>query len=79
MGLDVSLQSLLLRPDFFGNSELWRLRQVNEGVLMDIYDGKFWNDFQCYDRQPFLSQPGNFAWTSSNHSSMCNILWVQFT
>ena len=61
LGLKVSLQRLLLRPDFSSDCELWRSRQIDEGVLSDVYDGKVWSDFQSYGGQPFLSEPGNFA------------------
>ena len=56
LGLEVSLQHLLLRRDFYKDCELWRSRQTDEGMLRDIYDGKIWSEFQ-----PFLSEPGNFA------------------
>ena len=48
LNLEVSLQSFLLRPDFFSSCELWRSREVNEGILKDIYDGKIWNEFQDF-------------------------------
>lgn len=40
---------------------VWHSRQANEGMLSDVYDGKIWSDFQNYESQPFLSEPGNFA------------------
>ena len=61
LSLEVSLQSFLLWPDFFSSCELWRSREVNEGILKDIYDGKIWNEFQDFHGQPFLSEPGNFV------------------
>lgn len=61
LGLEVSLQSFLLRPDFYNTCEKWLSRQVNDGVLHDVQDGKIWSEFLYYDGQPFLSKPGNFA------------------
>ena len=61
LGLEVSLQTLLMKPDFYTNCELWRSRQRDDGVMYDIYDGKVWNEFQSFDGQPFLSDPGNYA------------------
>ena len=61
LGLEPSLQRLLLLPDFYTDCELWRYRRVEEGVMRDVYDGKIWSDFQSLNGQPFLSDPGNFA------------------
>lgn len=61
LGLEVSLQSFLLRPDFYNSCEQWRSRQYTDGVLCDVQDGKIWNEFLSYDGQPFLSEPGNIA------------------
>ena len=35
-GLDISLQSLLLRPGFYQSCEHWRSRTVDKGVLHDV-------------------------------------------
>ena len=40
LGLEVSLQRLLLHPDFSIYCELWRSRQIDKSVLWDIYDGR---------------------------------------
>lgn len=61
LGLEMSLQSFLNRPDFYNSCEQWRARQVNDGVLRDVQDGRIWSEFLSYDGQPFLSEPGNFA------------------
>ena len=29
--------------------------------MQDVYDGQVWNDFQFYNNQPFLSEPGNYG------------------
>ena len=46
---------------FFPSSELWRSRKIDEGIMQDVYDGKIWSDFQFYDNEPFLSEPGNYG------------------
>lgn len=61
LGLDVSLQSFLLCPDFYNSCEQWRARQCKDGVLRDVQGGKIWSEFLSYDGQPFRSEPGNFA------------------
>ena len=54
-------QALLNRPGFSSSCEEWRSRRVKSGVMDDEYDGKIWNEFQCYNGQPYLSQAWNLA------------------
>ena len=54
-------QALLNRPGFSSSCEEWRSRRVKSGVMDDVYDGKIWNEFQCYNGQPYLSQAWNLA------------------
>ena len=61
VGLGQSLQHLLDKPDFFDQCEIWRSRETKGGVFCDVYDGKVWGDFQCFDNRSFLSEQGNFA------------------
>jgi hypothetical protein len=61
LGLDVSLQVLLNRPNFFNTCELWRTSKEKAGLLKDVYDGKIWKEFQCFNGEPFLSETGNYA------------------
>ena len=61
IGLDQSLQQILDRPDMYSLCEVWRARNQKEGVLQDVYDGRVWNEFQCFDGNPFLSESGNLA------------------
>lgn len=61
LGVDVHLQMLLNRSDFFSNCELWRKRKEEAGILSDVYDGQVWKDFQNFNNEPFLSEPGNYA------------------
>ena len=55
LSLEVSIQSLLKRPNFFHLCEQWKQREVNCGMFKDVYDGKIWKKFMCYSGQPFLS------------------------
>ena len=59
--LDVSLQSMFDRPNFFSDCEKWTHRSVASGLLQDVYDGQIWHKFMCYEGKPFLSEPGNFS------------------
>lgn len=61
LSVEVSLQILLNRPDFFNSCELWRARNAEVGVLSDVYDGQVWKDFQSFNNEPFLSESGNYA------------------
>ena len=61
LGLQASLQTLLKCPGFSSSCEEWRSRRVKSGVMDDVYDGKIWNEFQCYNGQPYLSQAWNLA------------------
>ena len=63
-----SLQSLLLRPDFYELCEMWRCNQRDHLNISDVYDGRIW--------KKFLNEKGFF---SSQHSIglMLNIDWFQ--
>ena len=61
LGLDLSLQSMFDRPNFFNDCEKWRCRSVASGLLQDVYDGQIWQKFMCYEGKPFLSEPGNLG------------------
>ena len=61
LGLKLSVENLLMQPHFFPNGELWRSRKIDEGTMRDVYDGQIWSDFQFYDNEPFLSEPGNYG------------------
>ena len=60
LSLEVSLQSLLLRPTFFEACEQWRTRKTTEDERMSTMEmfGASYNDFNGY---PFLSKAGNLA------------------
>jgi len=70
LGLECSLQSLLLIPGFGLACEQWRSRCRTEGVMEDVYDGNIWKEFQIYGEGPFLSDPFAFGLTM-------NINWFQ--
>lgn len=61
MSLTSSHQKFLLRPDFVQLCDEWRHRNVSNGFLSDVYDGKLWKDFQNVDGVPVLSEPLSFA------------------
>ena len=70
LGIETTLQILLLRPSFVRECNKWRTRKVKSDVLQDVYDGKIWKEFQVHDGVPFLSLPHNFAFT-------INLDWFQ--
>ena len=65
-----SLASLCKRKGFLPACETWRLRDIPEGMLCDIYDGQVWKDFQYVNEEPFLAVPHNLA-------LMLNIDWFR--
>ena len=54
------LEKFLLRNNFASNCELWRKREVAEGLLPDVYDGNLWKEFQTVNRTFFLEKPRNY-------------------
>lgn len=70
MGLETSLQKLLLRKGFFQLSELWRNRVVSDCELKDVYDGRVWKEFINYKGTPFFSKPLSLG-------LMINVDWFQ--
>ena len=61
LNLDVSLQSIFKRPDFYNQCEHWRAREQKDDIFNDVYDGNIWKEFQQHNSSPFLSEPGNYA------------------
>ena len=61
LSVQASLQSLLERPSFYNQCELWRTRSSSSDQLSDIYDGNIWHDFSSVDGRPFLCEPGNLC------------------
>lgn len=65
-----SLQNLFSHPGFYEKTELWRKCHKTPGTLIDIYDGRVWNEFLNPQGRQFLSLPYNLALT-------LNIDWFQ--
>ena len=61
LSVQLSIQSFLLRPEFYEHCELWRTREMHSEYLSDVYDGKIWKDFQSFHGNSFLSEPGSLA------------------
>lgn len=59
--LEVALQGLFNRPDFYDRCDHWRRRPTIEESLCDVYDGRMWKAFSSFDGTPFLSEPGNLG------------------
>ena len=56
-----SLQQLLHVPGFAQKCELWRERALQTDVLLDVYDGQIWKEYEKIGGQPFLSLPYNYV------------------
>ena len=66
-----SLQSLLLRPEFYTLCERWHHRSKdNQLILSDVYDGRMWNEFLNFNGNAFLA-------TKNSIGFMLNIDWFQ--
>lgn len=64
------LKQLIARPGFMINCESWRNRNVPNGFLADIFDGKVWKDFMYVEGKPFFAAPHNYG-------LMLNVDWFQ--
>lgn len=58
-----AIQMMLVRENFLQKCEEWRSRNIEEGVLGDVYDGKVWKDLHTIVGRPFLALPGNLCFT----------------
>jgi len=47
---------------------MWRKRNVPNGFLADIFDGRVWKEWQVVNGEPFLAAPRNLAF-------MLNVDW----
>lgn len=65
-----NLKQFLQRPGFEAKCELWRSRDIPEGYLADIFDGRVWTEWQYVNGKPFLAAPRNYAF-------MLNVDWFQ--
>ena len=64
------LIEFLKRPGFAMKCELWRNRDLESGLMGDVYDGRIWKEWQYAGGRPYLASPGNYAF-------MLNIDWFQ--
>ena len=55
------LETFLLRNNFASNCELWRKREVAEGLLDHVYNGNLWKELQTVHGTPFLEKPLNYG------------------
>ena len=55
------LEKFLLQENFASDCELWRNREVKDGLLADVYDGNLWKEFQTFNGTPFLQKPRNYG------------------
>ena len=53
LGLENSIQPLLMSASFVNACEQWRTRDVPDGEYRDVYDGSMWNAFMEYNNSPF--------------------------
>jgi hypothetical protein len=51
----------LKKSGFPEKCEEWRSQIPNESVMVDIFDGKVWNDFKKYKGIDFLNSPRNYG------------------
>ena len=65
-----NLRQFLQRPGFVNKCELWRSRDIPDGFLADIFDGRIWKEWQYVDEKPYLAAPRNYAF-------MLNVDWFQ--
>ncbi len=69
--LVTTLKSFFKRPNFLRACEEWRQSIATDpNALRDIYDGKLWKDFFCFEGIPFLSERNNIG-------LMLNVDWFQ--
>ena len=65
-----NLRRFIKRPGFLVKCEMWRKRNVPNGFLADIFDGRVWKEWQVVNGEPFLAAPRNLAF-------MLNVDWFQ--
>ena len=59
--LQDSIQQFLQRNGFVQKCELWRKRVVESNMLLDVFDGNLWKEYQVINGQPYLSLPYNYV------------------
>ena len=68
--LKISLERLFRQPNFVDLCEHWRTRDVQDGVLSDVYDGQMWKDSKYVSGKPFLASTLTLAFA-------LNVDWFQ--
>ena len=56
------LEKFLLRNNFASNCELWRKREVAEGLLANVYDVNLWKEFQTVNGRNIFSGETSKLW-----------------
>ena len=65
-----SLDRLFRQPNFADLCEHWKTRDVNVGILSDVYDGRMWKEYQYVSGKPFLASKFALAFS-------LNVDWFQ--
>ena len=62
MPLRSHLEIVLNRPGFDDLCSQWKNSTNSETIIYkDVFDGKIWREFQCYEGKPFLSEPFTYG------------------
>ena len=70
MPLQNHLEIVVNWPGFDNLCSQWKNSTNSEAIYRDVFDGKIWRDFQCYEGKPFLGEPFTYG-------LMLNIDWFQ--
>ena len=71
--LKIQINSLYQRPEFKQQLRKWTNRNVDNGILADIYDGKIWKNFPDISGTPYFTQGA----ADSHLGIMINLDWFQ--
>src|SRR6184192_1908542 len=53
--LKIQINSLYQRPEFKQQLQKWTNRQIDNGMLADIYDGEIWKNFPDTSGVPYFT------------------------
>ena len=71
--LKIQINSLYQRPEFKQQLQKWTNRQIDNGMLADIYDGEIWKNFPDTSGVPYFTPE-----TADSHLGiMINLDWFQ--
>lgn len=65
-----NLRQFLQRPGFVNKCELWRSRDIPDGFLAGIFDGRIWKEGNMWVGDHILAAPRNYAF-------LLNVDWFQ--